>query len=320
VAERQGIARSGTDAPGEPAAPGLLVVYGLKTDDYDWLAGFYPARRLSQACENRGIPLRFLFPEDVAAHVESSRADGAFSPDRAIALVRGGVASDTYAILERAGYRCVNDYRATALARDKLETFRFLRSRGYPTPETWSADGVSSAGGGARAFPVIVKPRFGSRGEGVALAHDADELAAYAGAHAGSHADGGARAGSAGARAEFVAQEYVASSRGRDARAFFAGGDVIAVAERTNGADELRSNACAGGATRLITDGSFARWEAMTLDIAREAGLWYGTVDWLYLPDGGMTVCEINSSPGFEALETCGIDIAGAIVDRLVRA
>jgi gamma-F420-2:alpha-L-glutamate ligase len=297
----------------------LIVVYGLKTGDYDWLAGFYPARRLAEACENRGIPLRFLFSRDVSAFLADA-CDNAFSPDRAIALVRGNVDASVYAELEAAGYRCINDSRAVALARDKLETSRFLTSHGYPTPETLSlADAARQVD--SLTFPLVVKPRFGSRGEGVALVRDGDALlkrvALSTDAAAALPAAAGLSAGANAVSGEYIAQRFIESSRGRDVRVFFAGGDVLAVAGRTNADDALLSNACAGGVTSSLTGEWFGKWATMTLDIAREAGLWYGTVDWLYDGDG-MTVCEINSSPGFESLEkACDLDIAGAIVERL---
>lgn len=320
----------------------LIVVYGLKTGDYDWLAGFYPARRLAEACENRGIPLRFLFSRDVSAFLADAAfltgtaagtsgglRDDAFSPGSTIALVRGAVGASVYAELEAAGYRCVNDSRAVALARDKLETYRFLTSHGYPTPETLSlADAARQVD--SLKFPLVVKPHFGSRGEGVTLVRDGDALlkrvalSADAAAALPAAEALGVRAMGAGVSAcanadsgEYLAQRFIESSRGRDVRVFFAGGDVLAVAGRTNTEDALLSNACAGGVTSALDGEWFGKWATMTLDIAREAGLWYGTVDWLYDGDG-MTVCEINSSPGFESLEkACEIDIAGAIVERL---
>ena len=63
-------------------------------------------------------------------------------------------------------------------------------------------------------------------------------------------------------------------------------------------------------------------WASMVHTIARETGLKYGTVDFLYLAgDAGFTVCEINAAPGFEGLEgATGLDIAGILVDLLISA
>lgn len=123
---------------------------------------------------------------------------------------------------------------------------------------------------------------------------------------------------------EYILQEYVAASRGRDLRIFFAGSEILAAAERWSKDGALVSNACAGGVMALADRkrGTTRKAEALALEIAREAGLWYGSVDFLYTDEAktDITVCELNASPGFEALETqCGLDIAGRIVDALAR-
>lgn len=59
----------------------------------------------------------------------------------------------------------------------------------------------------------------------------------------------------------------------------------------------------------------------MALEIAKLAGLYYGTVDFLFCnkyEEPEFTVGEINASPGYETLEKdCGIDIVGALLEPL---
>ena len=111
--------------------------------------------------------------------------------------------------------------------------------------------------------------------------------------------------------------EYVAASRGRDLRVFFSGNRIVAVAERINPAGGLVSNAAEGGLMRRASLPDPAEeWERAAFALAGEAGLLYGSADFLYTGDGGLTLCEINAAPGFEALErACGIDVAGAVID-----
>jgi RimK family alpha-L-glutamate ligase len=299
----------------------LLVVYGLKTKDRTWLNGFYPVRRLAEACANRSIPLRFLFthevpdflsgkrPDEVAASDVPSASD--FSPSQTVCLIRGAVSDETWLQLEAAGYRCVNARDASAIALDKLETARFLEAHGWPTPKTVEFGTADTA----RAeppmpCPFVVKPRFGSRGAGVALIESPEAFEVWRSAWGASED----RA------TEWIAQEYIATSRGKDLRVFFAGSEAIAAAERHGAPGDFRSNACTGGSMCAAKTEGLERWFALALDIAREAGLWYGTVDFLYRSENELTVCEINGSPGFEALELdLGLDIADAITDRLDR-
>ena len=309
----------------------LLAVYGIKTDDSEYFKQFYPSRRLSEECANRSIPLRFLFPCDVPGFLEKSSASVTIqdSVRNTVCLIRGIVSADTVRLLEKAGYRCVNPSFAIELANDKLETARFVERNGWPTPRTVAAAEALSGFPG-EAYPLVAKPRFGSRGVGVHLVYGAEEVSRLI-APEKSLPD-------ASGNANFIVQEYVASSAGRDLRVFFAGNKIIAVAERRSRDGSFISNACAGGSMIKPYYGTNLGepWKKMIHDIAAASGLWYGTVDFLYrkdedavFVDGGeasrtgpeldLTICELNASPGFEALEKdCGYNIAGMLVDALV--
>jgi len=284
----------------------LLVVYGIKTADYGYLTEFYPARRIAGECANRSIPLRFLFPPDVPAFLAAPST--ARERSGTICLIRGTVSPDLVMHIEESGYRCVNSSRSLRLANDKLASFDFLSAHGWPTPKTMSADQFTQPA----KFPLIAKPRFGSRGEGVKLLASPADIPALPD--------------------DTILQEYIAYSRGRDLRAFFAGRRVLAVVERQGPAEALVSNSSAGGTMSTPPFGAQLpeKYQGLVLDIARESGLWYGSVDFLYCPSDNsgaaaededklnLTVCELNGSPGFEALEKdCGINIAGALIDAL---
>jgi carbamoyl-phosphate synthase large subunit len=62
---------------------------------------------------------------------------------------------------------------------DKWRSFRFLETHGIPTARTYrSLDATREAlATGAIAFPLVVKPRWGSGSCGIERAHDAGELA-----------------------------------------------------------------------------------------------------------------------------------------------
>jgi RimK family alpha-L-glutamate ligase len=308
----------------------LLVVYGLKTADYGWLSGFYPARRLAEECEKRSVKLRFLFPKDVPEYL--GNRDARLTGDT-VCLIRGRVGDDTVRLLEGAGLICVNSSASRVFADDKLRTARFLETHLWPSPKTSLFRAASIS------FPCILKPRYGSRGEGVSLVETADDLAGWKRREFGNDNE---LASTADASGVWIAQEYIAASRGRDLRVFFAGGDILACVERRSADGGFLSNASTGGAMSIPPFGTELPepWRTMVLDIAHTAGLWYGTVDFLYVTRDHaaeaderdadetddakkrleLTICEINSAPGFEALETgCGIDIAGAVIERLAR-
>jgi RimK family alpha-L-glutamate ligase len=305
----------------------LVVVYGLKTGDYEWLRSFYPAHRIVEACARQRVHILFVLPCDVDRLVSGgfSPADdffpaGGFSPADAVCLVRGNVDPGSIQRLEEAGFRCVNGSKAVALALDKLECARFLDKLGIQAPRTFApvvgaggragvaglVGAMCAAGESPLGYPFVAKPRFGSRGRGVALVKGPADLEALAPL----------------LRSEpYIFQEFVAESAGRDLRFFFAGGEIVACVERRGKDDSFVSNASEGGLVRIPEncEALVERLSSEVLRIAREAGLWYGTVDFLFGTEE-FPVCEINACPGFEALEKAtGLDIAGMLVERLMR-
>jgi len=280
-------------------AMGIRLVYGLKTEDTSYLDSFYPSRRLAEAARVLGV--------DYAASIHFpgypfSRA-GDFCAGH-VALLRGELPLELYEELESAGITVVNGAAATALAADKLLQARRYGAIGADHPRTAPLD--TSAASPPIDMPLVVKPRFGMMGRGVALVDSPDLWRSFV--------DSGEAK-----RVPYVAQEYIASSRGRDVRFFFARFDdkapyptPVVVLRRGDG---LTSNAHSGGSMRPFYPPSGLAAEARRLFI--DSGLVYGTVDFLFADDSGteFVVCETNACPGFEALEGMGgIDAARAIL------
>jgi carbamoyl-phosphate synthase large subunit len=61
------------------------------------------------------------------------------------------------------------------IASDKLATIEALAAAGVPVPETWPLEHAARING-ATTWPMLVKPRWGSAGRGVAIAHDDKDL------------------------------------------------------------------------------------------------------------------------------------------------
>jgi carbamoyl-phosphate synthase large subunit len=67
----------------------------------------------------------------------------------------------------------ISSPETVAIGNDKFETFQFLRRHNLPCPDTWLPGDVDAE---ALPYPVVVKPRVGSRSIGVTVARDAGEL------------------------------------------------------------------------------------------------------------------------------------------------
>ena len=320
----------------------VVLIYGLKTTDHQWAEAFYPVRRFIEECKNRSIPLRFLFADEVSVFLKENTDSQ--EKQETVCLLRGKIAGETFETLEDAGFICINSPKAHKLVADKLKTARFLQAHGWPTPNTMPMDAI----GNDVSFPVVIKPRFGSRGKGVRLLESQAEFKTWIAKHRkeGKQASGN---GCTAILGNWIFQEYIAGSHGRDLRVFFAGGHILAITERRTTTNSFISNIARGGHMYLYfyVNGLDQQkkipetFRHIIQNIVQKSGLWYGTVDFLYTYPGGdwnqvcsgntdydtpdadilsgLTVCELNSSPGFEALETsCGINIAGCVIDQLL--
>jgi len=206
--------------------------------------------------------------------------------------------------LEDRGVRVMNSPRAIERCVDKFYTSALLREAGLDTPETVVCERIDDAMAAVREMgDVIVKPLFGSMGHGMVRVSDPEtafrvfralELA----------------------RAVFYVQRVVEHA-GCDVRAFVVGNRVVAAIERRARDGGWRTNISLGGEARAID--LPPAWSELALTAARAVGADYAGVDLLPASDGTVHVLEVNGIPGWSgAQKATSVDIAGAIVDRLI--
>jgi len=193
-----------------------------------------------------------------------------------------------------------------ARSRDKLRALQLLSRFGIDIPRTVMCryrDEVPLAVEQVGGLPCIVKLIQGTQGVGVMIATSETELRGML--------DTLWTLGQ-----EILLQELVAESRGRDVRAFVVGDRVVAAMRRTARSGEFRSNIHRGGVAEAVTlDREFAE---AAVKAARVMGLEVAGVDMLEARSGPK-IMEVNSSPGFEGLESAtGEDVAGAYVEHAV--
>jgi gamma-F420-2:alpha-L-glutamate ligase len=99
-----------------------------------------------------------------------------------------------------------------------------------------------------------------------------------------------------------IIQEFIESSRGRDLRVFVIGGRAVACMERTGKAGDFKSNYSRGGSVKKFDLNPEIEW--LATESAKILGLDIAGIDLLFDGDH-YKICEANSSPGFEGLESC---------------
>src|SRR5574340_1001766 len=292
-----------------PAGRGLGVVILSRN------ARLYSTRRLVEASLALGHAPRVL---------DTLRCDMVVARERATIFYRGEEihAEDVHVVIPRIGasitgygLAVVNQFdlmgvpvlsssTPSARSRDKLRALQLLSRFGIDIPRTVMCrfrdevgDAVRMVGG----LPCIIKLIQGSQGVGVMIANTRDEVEGML--------DTLWTLGQ-----EILLQELVAESKGRDVRALVIGDRVVAAMRRTARAGDFRSNIHRGGVAEAVAlDREYAE---AAVKASRVIGLEVAGVDMLEARTGPK-IMEVNSSPGFEGLETAtGIDIATLYVEH----
>lgn len=268
----------------------------------------HEALRFDKVADDLGIDLSVLKPREFDLVVDSNHAwsatyDGRalLKPDAIICRTGAETSYFTLAVLrhfERQGVMLINGSQAIEQVADKLHTLQILSRSGLPIPKTIlgkfpvDVDLVERELG----FPVVVKTLKGTRGAGVVLCNDRlqfNDLADLL---------DGAKSG-----ADFLFQQYISASHGRDVRVLVVDGKAVAAMERRSSDGSFKSNISLGGhATRFDLPPDMA---GLAVRVARALDLDVAGIDILFDTDG-YRICEANSSPGFQALEpACGINV-----------
>ena len=260
---------------------------------------------LSRAASHRGIELEIKSSASlcgvVGEVIASDRPDAVLFWDKDIHLAR---------MLEKEGLRLYNSASAIEICDNKALTALCLTGKvATPktviAPKTFEGIGYTSLDFLENAtrllgLPMIIKESYGSFGAQVYLARTLDEARKIV--RGIGHK-------------EFIMQQFISESAGRDVRVNVVGGRVVSAMERYNEGD-FRSNITNGGKMKsiVITD------EIADIAIrATEAiGLDFAGVDVLFGKDGPI-VCEVNSNPHFKSsLECTGVDMSEKIIDYIL--
>ena len=206
---------------------------------------------------------------------------------------------------ETLGTFCLNGSSGITASRDKLHAHQVLSSRRIGMPTTAFAASPKDTGnliglvGGA---PMIVKLLESTQGKGVVLAETKKAAESVISAFRGL-------------KANFLVQHFVKEAAGEDIRCLVIGSKVVAAIKRTGADGDFRSNLHQGGTASVARISKTERETAVRA--ARAFSLNMAGVD-LLRSDDGPKVLEVNSSPGFEGIETAtGKNVVGKLFDEL---
>lgn len=206
--------------------------------------------------------------------------------------------------LQALGVKVYNDGRAVERTVDKSMTSFLLHLHHVPTPATWVCESREQAlrviqRETAAGKPLVIKPLFGSQGQGVRLL---TRDSAFPVPHS-EHVDG-----------LYYLQQYVDSGEGawHDHRVFVINGQVVGAMVR-HGSSWVNNVALGGRCEFLPPTGEIAE---LALAAAKAVAIDYCGVDIIRDRAGRLFVLEVNSIPAWKGLQ--GVveqDIAQALVD-----
>ena len=204
---------------------------------------------------------------------------------------------------ERMDIPVINSSDAIDNVKDKLYTHQILAQSNLDIPKTMllrhpiDIDFVQKNIG----FPVIVKKISGSYGRGVFLCEDKkqlNQLVTMAELTKKSY--------------DIILQEFIKDTWGKDLRVFVVNDKVVGCMMRQATDDDFRANITRGGEGFPYEVNEQIEW--LSSESSKALGLDIAGVDLLF-QNGGYKICEVNSNPGFEGMETfTKKNIAGEIV------
>lgn len=280
---------------------GWLVVNGfVNSEKFNQLYHY-----LSRAAKKHGITLDVKTSESFTIPVgdkicKDARPDFVLFWDKDIHLARR---------LENEGLRLFNSATSIEICDNKILTAEALTGKvATPktviSPKTFEGVGYNSLKFVEKALqvlglPFVIKEAYGSFGAQVYLAKTLDKAKNIVTSL--GHKD-------------FIMQEFISESSGRDVRVNVVGGRVVSAMERFN-ENDFRSNISNGGSMRKTK--LSAEMEKAAIRAAEVIGLDFAGVDVLFGKDGPV-ICEVNSNPHFKSsLECTGVDMSEKIMDYI---
>ncbi len=281
----------------------------VKQDSYENL-------RFLEVAKENDIELKILYPEQFDLIVtkkdeKSVFLDGEPADIPDFVLPRLGAHTTYFSLailrqLEKLGVHIVNSPDNIEMVKDKLYTQQMLATNNLPVPKTMlirfpvNEDLVKKHLG----YPVVVKSISGSQGSGVYLTHNQSDFRDLMQLMTITKTS-----------MNFILQEFIKDSFGKDLRVFVVGGRAVACMERCSADGNFKANFSQGGTVKNYEMNSEIEW--LATESAKILGLDVAGIDLLF--DGEhYKICEANSSPGFRGLEEAtGINTPQEIFDYL---
>ena len=262
----------------------------------------YETTRLVEEFKTHNIEVRLIDPNEIDIFVNKENRQSILVNGESLTLPKfvfprtgSGTTYHIKAVIrhfERMGVVVVNGSDAIDNTKDKLYSHQILAQSNLDIPKTMllkhpiDIDFVQKHIG----FPAIVKTISGSYGRGVFLAETKKQfkqLLTMAELTKPSY--------------NIIIQEFIKDTWGKDLRVLVVNNKVVGCMMRQSKDDDFRANISRGGEGFPYEVNEQIEW--LSSESAKALDLDIAGVDLLFSGEG-YKICEVNSNPGFEGMET----------------
>ncbi|ARK20459.1 ATP-grasp domain-containing protein [Sporosarcina ureae] len=260
------------------------------------------ARLVQEAAERAGVTAKTLKNYEVLMDVQNHIAN---APDFVVFLDKDTLLATH---LKNSGIPVFNDPEVIETCDNKAKQYLELAKHGVAMPKTIIAPKVYTnftiTDSGyyehvleTLGLPMIIKEGHGSFGMKVYLIETKEAFDEKVHELRG---------------VDYVFQEFIESSRGRDLRVNIVGDQIIAAMYRHSETD-FRANITNGGVAEVVE--LTAAQETLAMEAAKAVGAEFAGVDLLFGPDEQPVVCEVNGAAHIRnLLNVTGINVADAMI------
>ena len=250
-----------------------------------------PATRMYDEAIKNNIDSKLMYYELLKEENNNLYYDNILITDfPKIALLRGND-TNVSKILEKRGIKVINSTFTINNCVDKLKTHEFVKRLNINQILTYQLNDINyEKAVSLVGLPFILKYRFGKQGMNIYIIDNIEEfneviknINPY----------------------DYLLQEYIKHTYGKDVRVFIIGNEVIGACMRVNNSD-FKSNLAQGGLSYHYEIDDIIKNNS--LKIAKELKGDIISVDYVF-GDNGLLFCEANTNPGFASFNYLGYPI-----------
>lgn len=278
-----------------------MPISGYIIEKYNKMTNAYTCNRLVDEAANLGIDLKIVGIYDTIISENGLVNNGLKLEKRDFVINRykWGKVKDEINFLATRSYNPLDTYNIYI---NKYEQVKRLRSNEFLVPKYLLGTALLRYEDIVQILgtPFVAKGLESSMGEQISLIENAEDLKNLSVTY--------------GTEKEWLFEEFITSSFGRDMRFYSVRGEVVACMQRKSQGD-FRANVALGASVEPFEITPQIR--QITKDIYNQTGLDFLGIDLLFGEDKPY-FCEINVMPGIEGIETAsGINVAKRIMETV---